>query len=219
MADLINKDVSDSGGKVKGLVGVFLAAGHGSRYRNSGGGDKLAERVPKGLFRGGLPVIVASLAPIMAVCETVVAVTRVGKIGLSQVLASQGCIVIECESAGMGESLALAINQKPKAEGWLIALADMPFIQEASIRKLAAAMKPHLICAPSFRGKRGHPVAFGKDFGDALSATTGDEGAKHLLQSNPPLLVQVDDPGVLTDIDSTEDWKQATASMTQPPKT
>lgn len=103
----------------------------------------------------------------------------------------------------MGHSLAAAIAAAPSEAGWLIALADMPEIDLATIRAVSAALASGApMCAPFFRGRRGHPVGFGAQFGPALEALHGDEGARSILRANDDVLRRIDvaDPGVLIDI-------------------
>ena len=58
------------------------------------------------------------------------------------------------------------------------------------------------IVAPAWQGQRGHPVGFSAHYCGALLALRGDEGARALLRSDPPLLLEVGDPGVVRDIDT-----------------
>ena len=109
---------------------------------------------------------------------------------------------------GMGASLACAARAAGKAEGYLVALADMPFVRPTSIaavRDALAAGAP--LAAPYFRARRGHPVGISGAFFDQLLACRGDEGARALLQQNEQRLVKlpVGDPGVIRDIDTPDD--------------
>ena len=72
-----------------------------------------------------------------------------------------------CENAaeGMGASLACAARQAGEADGYLVALGDMPFVRRttiAAVRDALAAGAP--LGAPYFRARRGHPVALSKSF-------------------------------------------------------
>ena len=50
--------------------------------------------------------------------------------------------MIECPRAqeGMGASLACGVMASPDASGWIVALADMPWIRPATIQSVAAAL-------------------------------------------------------------------------------
>ena len=133
---------------------------------------------------------------------------------LAKHLEAEGCEVVVCDNAaeGMGASLACAASAAahlyPDADGYLIALADMPFVRRttiAAVRDALAAGAP--LAAPYFRARRGHPVAIAGRFRDELLALRGDEGAKKLIAANEQKLVKipVGDPGVIRDIDTPGD--------------
>jgi molybdenum cofactor cytidylyltransferase len=54
---------------------------------------------------------------------------------------------------------------------------------------------------------RGHPVGFGAMHGDALAALDGDAGARALIvaASDTVTTLDVDDPGILADVDTPDD--------------
>jgi molybdenum cofactor cytidylyltransferase len=123
---------------------------------------------------------------------------------------SDYCEIVVCENAadGMGASLACAARAAGKADGYLIALADMPFVRASSIAAVRDAIASGApLAAPYFRARRGHPVGISGDFFEQLLAARGDEGARQLLSANESRLVKipVGDPGVIRDIDTPED--------------
>jgi molybdenum cofactor cytidylyltransferase len=143
-----------------------------------------------------------------------IAVVRPGSVELVQVLKGEGCEVVVCDNAaeGMGASLACAARAAaqfhPEADGYLVALGDMPFVRRTTIAALRDALAAGAaLAAPYFRARRGHPVALSKKFLPDLYALKGDEGAKKLLAQNERALVKipVGDPGVIRDIDTPGD--------------
>lgn len=110
---------------------------------------------------------------------------------------------------GMGHSIAAGIAAcRENADGYLIALADMPAISPATFVALMKEGRREAIVAPSFRSVRGHPVLFGGRFREPLLELTGDRGARDLLSrfADDFRTVKVDDPGVLRDYDRPEDF-------------
>jgi molybdenum cofactor cytidylyltransferase len=191
------------------IIGLLLAAGKASRFRAATGRDKLAEPIPLGLPYAGIPVIAAALSALRPAVDEVVAVvseTNTRAIGLVEAL---GATAIRCTSDGTGESIALGVNARPDAGGWLVALADMPFIRTETIRGIAKALDRSDLVAPVYKGQRGHPVGFGKVHGPALAGLTGDEGARMIFKTKEPLLIDTEDAGIVADIDHPEDWKAA----------
>jgi molybdenum cofactor cytidylyltransferase len=186
---------------LKAIAGLLLAAGSAKRF----GSDKLRHELPH-----GVAIAVQAARHLRAEVHDVFAVVPPEAIDLSNRLESEGCRVVVCENAaeGMGASLACAARAAGERAGYLVALADMPFIRRSSIaavRDALAAGAP--LAAPYWRSRRGHPVGIaGKYFGE-LIALRGDEGAKSLLAANEKLIVKVPlgDPGVIRDIDTPQD--------------
>jgi len=88
--------------------------------------------------------------------------------------------------AGMASSIRAGIAAlPPEAEAVVIALADQPLVSPEVIRRLCARWRDGGVTAvaPRYRDGRGHPVLFGRSTFDALSALTGDNGARSLLRS------------------------------------
>jgi len=180
-------------------TGILLAAGLGTRFDPSGVQNKLLAPLP-----GGVPVAVQSARRLLTVAAEVVAVVRPGAETLAGVLDDAGCKVIVSADAGrgMGATLAAAVRATSDAGGWIVALGDMPWIEPATIEAVARALDAGVeLVAPYYRGTRGHPVGFGSVHRDALASLDGDAGARGILARVTPLIVEVDDPNVLRDVD------------------
>jgi molybdenum cofactor cytidylyltransferase len=183
------------------IVGLLLAAGAAKRF----GSDKLQHALPH-----GVGIAVQSARHLKGEVARVVAVVRPDASELAARLSAEGCEVVVCENAaeGMGASLACAARAAGKADGYLVALADMPFVRPstiAAVRDALAGGAP--LAAPYFRARRGHPVGLSAGFFHQLVSSTGDEGAKQLLAANEARLckIPVGDPGVIRDIDTPAD--------------
>lgn len=183
------------------IVGLLLAAGSASRF----GSDKLLHRLPH-----GVPIAVQAARHLRKEVASVVAVVRPGTDELAGLLRAEGCQVVVCQNAdeGMGASLACAARSAAGAGGYLVALADMPFVRPSSIAAVREALERGApLAAPYFRTRRGHPVGIAGAFQAELAALAGDEGARRLLAENERSLVKVPigDPGVIRDIDRPAD--------------
>jgi molybdenum cofactor cytidylyltransferase len=165
-------------------VVLVLASGRGERFRASGGqGSKLQALL------AGMPVLEHTLAAVRAS-------------GLPLHVEAAG-------HAGMGDSIAAGVRATPDAGGWLVLPGDLPLVTSDSLRAVAHALQSASVVLPTHGGQRGHPVGFAAEHGPALQALTGSEGAAAIVRAAKPLLLELDDPGVVTDIDTVDDLARA----------
>jgi molybdenum cofactor cytidylyltransferase len=200
--------MTDAGARI---VGVLLAAGRGVRFDPHGERLKLLEPATRGPHRGQ-PLAVAAARTLLSAVDDVLAVVAPTADArherLRQLLAAEGCTTVENARAdeGLGASIACGVAATGPAAGWIIALADMPAIAPATVRAVAECLRRGAVTvAPAYRGQRGHPVGFAAALHQELLALGGDTGARELLVRHPPRLIEVDDPGVLYDVDVSGD--------------
>jgi molybdenum cofactor cytidylyltransferase len=186
------------------LTGILLAAGKGTRFDPTGARSKLLQRL-----QNGDEVAIASAKNLLSVLPVVVAIVRPDAEELATRLRAAGCAVAACPDAdrGMGRTLAFAVAQAASAPGWIIALADMPYVKPHTIHALADAIERGgaAIAAPVHRQRRGNPVAFGALHLDRLLRLDGDRGASKLIDLFPTVKIEVDDEGIHRDIDAPAD--------------
>jgi molybdenum cofactor cytidylyltransferase len=185
---------------------LLLAAGLGKRFRESAGNaaaEKLLHVVETPA--GFMPMGIAAASALRAAGLDVTVVVR-PKSPAAYAYAASHFDTIEARDAqlGMGHSLAAGIAATHAAGsrgGWLVALADMPYVLPSTITAIARALSvahhtgdtaytpdtapdtadtPRIV-QPSFNGERGHPVAFSHHFFDELTMLTGDQGARSLI--------------------------------------
>ncbi|MNN34004.1 Purine catabolism protein PucB [compost metagenome] len=113
-----------------------------------------------------------------------------------------GCDVLTLASPGLGGSIAAAVQASLDESGWLVLLGDMPFIAPQTLAVLAAAVRDEKISVAQYKGAYGHPVGFGRAFAGRLAALSGDRGGRHLFEEGNVLPVDVEDSGVLWDVDT-----------------
>lgn len=124
---------------------------------------------------------------------------------------------------GLGASLAEAVSALSRdarlnsVEAVAILLADMPWIQQGTLRALQRRATHDTIVRPCFKGQPGHPVIFGRALWPALQALSGDDGAKGVIHRHTAQYREyaVQDDGILIDIDAPEDIVFAENERTQ----
>lgn len=186
------------------IIGILLAGGHSRRF----GSNKLLHPLPD-----GQPLALAAAHQLLAALPDTVAIVRPDNLELARQLEQAGLQVTMCDETQqlMGDSLAAAVRfaaSRYQADGFVIALADMPYIQPQTIGAVATAIADGAkIAMPAYQGQRGHPVGFAAEFSMALQQVHGDEGARSIVKAHPSSIVQVDceDAGILRDIDHPAD--------------
>ena len=186
------------------ITGVLLAAGRAQRF----GGDKLLARFADGP-NAGAAVGVVAYRNLRAALDDVIVAVRPADETLRRTFEALDARVVVAQRAdeGLGASIAAAVQASGAVDGYVIALADMPFIQPSTISRVAEALAGGAsIVAPRYADRRGHPVGFSSAHRDALAALTGDEGARSVVESrrHALTLIDVDDAGIVRDIDVPE---------------
>jgi molybdenum cofactor cytidylyltransferase len=189
------------------ITGVLLAAGAGTRF---GPHSKLLHPLAD-----GTPVAVAAATSLVAGVDRGVAVVRPGQAELARRLSASGLevVVVPAAERGMGASLAAGVAASEGATGWVIALADMPWIAPATVAGVAGALRDGApLAAPCHAGRGGHPVGFAAELGPALRGLDGDTGARPVVAAHREQLVTipVEDPGIHRDLDRPEDGEGVT---------
>ncbi len=185
------------------IGGIVLAAGLSSRM---GRNKLLADIDGKPLVRRVAETAAASsVDPIIVVSGNAAADTASALAGLHVVVAENPDF-----RDGLSTSLKCGLRALPDdCDGVLVLLADMPAVTPALIDKLVAAFDPaegRAICVATYKGKRGNPVLWARQFFSDMLELEGDVGAKHLMATNGELVCEVEaaDDAPLIDIDTPE---------------
>lgn len=176
---------------------LVMAAGYSRRFRQSGRGNKLAA------IMQNQPVIQHTLENVRATGFDFYVVARPEDLELRSFMSQVH--IITCPSEGLGESIAAGVSATADYDGWLITLADMPFIMPSTYLAIGEALKISPLVRAEVNGIPGHPVGFQHSFYPQLCALQGDRGARELLKVDAVTMVNVADRGCITDIDTLED--------------
>lgn len=179
-------------------VGILLAAGQSRRF----GANKLLHRLDD-----GTPMVLSSARQLRAVLAETIAVVDETDSEVAGLLAQAGWQLIGNPRAreGMGTSIACGVAASRHANGWVIALGDMPYIPQTVIHAVVERLARGAdIVAPVYRGQRGHPVGFSARHAAQLMHLHADTGARGILAAHRDSLelIEVQDRRVLMDIDT-----------------
>jgi molybdenum cofactor cytidylyltransferase len=181
------------------IAGLLLCGGAARRF----GSDKL--------LAGGVPLAVRAARNLRAGTGHVLAVIPLDRTELRRALEGAGCEILETDrtARGMGASLAAGVEAAARADGWIVALGDMPAVDPATIAAVKRALIAGAPIAAPFDagGRRGHPVGFSATLRAELLALDGDVGARAILEQHGDYIarIETDDAGIFVDIDTPQD--------------
>ena len=182
-------------------VGILLAAGKSQRFNSNKLLHPIINNTPMFL------VAAQTLASVLP--GSVVVINPTLKTYTAQ-LEHMGLHVVINEQAeqGMGSSIACGVSASKDACGWLITLADMPYIKTETLTLLANKLSDGAdIIAPVFNQQRGHPVGFNSTYKNELMELNKDVGARYIIEKHQQQLelLVTNDEGVVQDVDYPDD--------------
>jgi molybdenum cofactor cytidylyltransferase len=189
------------------IEAILLAAGESRRMG-----------YPKPLLKLGLRTFIEILAASMLqnVERLIVVVGAHADAVRGAIPADRRILVVENPDFLKGQlsSIKAALPRvQPAAAGALIHLVDHPMVRPETFTAVVECYrrvgKP--ITIARYQGRRGHPVLFARELFAELAATPEDQGARAVVATDPSRVTYVDvnDPGVLTDLDTPEDLERA----------
>lgn len=117
---------------------------------------------------------------------------------------------------GMYASIRAGVRSLPSGVAAFFLLpGDMPLVQSATLTRLMAAWdeRPGGILYPCLQGRRGHPPLIAAVYAPEILRDTPPGGLRGLLNrhTEDTRHVDVDDPGILVDLDTPEEYRQSIA--------
>jgi molybdenum cofactor cytidylyltransferase len=191
------------------IPGIILAAGRSTRMGEpkallpiTPGGPTFVRQIATVLLQGGLSeAIVVGRADDIALKREVEAIDLRVRF-----------VANDHADRGQLSSLVAGLNaaDRPGVPAVLVTLVDVPSIRTKTIEGLVDAYSKgdHAIVRAVHGAHHGHPVIFSRAVFDALRHADPSLGAKPVMRAyaHEILDVEVDDPGVLLDVDRPEDY-------------
>lgn len=194
------------------IVAILLAAGESRRMG-----------YPKPLLRIGDESFVGRTTAIaLNVTSTVVIVLGAHADRIRSAISSDSrIIVVENPDFKSGQlsslKVGLAAALGAGADAVIVHLADHPLVSPATFRALLNNYgdPTHPIVVARYQGRRGHPVIFDRSVFAELMAAPEDQGARVVVNADPErvMYIDVDDPGVVLDLDTPADLAKAGLSL------
>ena len=189
------------------IPAIILAAGASSRMNGR----------PKALLRAGDRSFIGRILDTLrqAGLSEVAVVVRPGHDEVMREVEAAGAgraVVNPRAEAGQLSSLIAGLDavDEPGIEGVLVTLVDIPLVTAATVRTLVAraGRSPAPIVRAVHGGRHGHPVIFARAVFEALRHADPAVGAKAVFREFAVEEVEVDDPGVVEDVDTPGDYRR-----------
>ena len=183
------------------VAAVVPAAGRSSRF----GGMKLLADV------GGQPLVNRTIASLVdvGVDPVVVVVSSAEPLATVPLIAHANVrtVINRDPSRGMFSSIQCGLSVA-RAEVIVVLPADMPFVRPVTVSLVArTCLEAGRVVVPVFNDRRGHPVGIPGGLRDGLLMMPPDRSLKDALAAlgEELLLVDVEDQGVIRDVDVPSD--------------
>jgi molybdenum cofactor cytidylyltransferase len=119
-------------------------------------------------------------------------------------------------SRGMLSSLQRGLAGLPvETDGAFFMPVDLPHLRRTTVEALAAANGPLVI--PAYCGRHGHPVRASRAIISELLALPWTAKASDVIHRHRAVFLDVDDPGVLYDIDTPADYEALVGERAEQP--
>ncbi len=183
------------------LGAVVLAAGASSRMGR-----------PKALLEfDGVPAIERVCAALVeGGCDRVIAVLGADADAIEPAVPS-GVEVVRHDAwqDGRTSSVKVGLEVLLRTDAVLIAPVDRPLFTPTDVKTLAQSEKP--LAVPAYDGKTGHPLLVRRDVYDEIMALSDEEPLNQVVYEDEDRVDEVptENPGVLVNLDTPEDYEAA----------
>jgi molybdenum cofactor cytidylyltransferase len=188
------------------MEAIVLAAGHSSR----------ANAFKMTLPLGHLSVLEHTISKFEGICSRVIVVggfqgklieEEITKISSKSAYSFQIRFVMnENFERGMFSSIQKGVSEV-NAKTFFITPGDCPLVKRESVKLIAAQIGEVVI--PSFAFKGGHPIKLSNQVKQKILETEEESNLRMVLAGFKKTYINIDDPGVLMDVDTQEDYQNA----------
>jgi molybdenum cofactor cytidylyltransferase len=182
-------------------IGVLiLAAGEGKRMG----------RIKQLLSFGGSTFLEETIKKYSTYCQDIVVTLGFHKDMIKKNIKELGFTFQEIEDYRDGMSASFRESSPFNTDYFLVTPCDLPLIEDYTIEVLLKAYRENegKIVVPRFMGKKGHPVVFPITVQSIFKNIKGDIGARDIIKEKGCIYVDLDDPGIIADIDTLNEYNK-----------
>lgn len=175
-------------------------------------------KAPKALLKIGTTTFTGKISTIMRDCGAaeVVVVAGAHFHEIREHFSNDNKLTIvfnEHSHEGQFSSLKKGLQQfHPSCEGVLVWPVDIPLVKKATVELLVERFRQKLapVVIPTFDEKHGHPVIYSRQAVETVLKLSNQHTAKELrnIYIDETLFVPVNDPAILIDIDTPDDYQK-----------
>lgn len=189
------------------VSGVILSAGESKRMGEPKAlllieGRAIIDHIVEQYLIGGVSEVVVVVNP--EIYE------RVKKSLHKKTPESVKIVINENYKKGMFSSMQKGVNEA-KFDNVLLGLVDNPLIDANTVCRLIKSFNKHYILIPTYMGRKGHPVIFGKEVKEEIiKAPVENTMMKDIFQKFGDLVrfIEFDTQRILVDMDSKDDYER-----------
>lgn len=180
-------------------IGVLiLAAGEGKRMG----------RIKQLMDFAGSTFLEETIKKYSTYCQEIIVTLGFHKEAIRARINELGFVFQDIDGYKEGMSASFREARSFNADYFLVTPCDLPLVEDYTIESLIKAYRENdgKIIVPRFMGEKGHPVVFPISLQNSFNKITGDIGARDIIKEKGCFYLDLDDPGIIADIDTLNEY-------------
>lgn len=174
---------------------VVLAAGYSSRT----GTNKMALTINNQTILAGV------IETLLDVCGKIVVVGGHNYESIKEITQKYNRVqLVENKNYSMGMFSSVKIGVKEMTGDFFLIPGDYPMVKSSTYKALMKGSKDFIV--PTYNGRRGHPVLIKKKLIESILKEPIESNLKIFRDKCETEFIEIDDKGILMDIDTMEDF-------------